>query len=227
MSWVAFGTTAVNIGAGIFGSRKAKKAAEQRAAAYGRAMGETERAYGAAQEYIDPRLEQEQSAMGRVNSLLGLDGEEVDYDVFRNTPGYQFQLDQGQQTIERSAAARGGLQSGNTLAAVTQYGQGLADQTFNNYLAQVMQLQNQGADRYSAGLEVDRGNRIADLTLGQGGARASGTEQSANQLIGAAEGVAGAFGSWGGWGGGSDKLQPVKLDPRVTNRYRGGGGTYG
>src|ERR1022692_84566 len=37
------------------------------------------------------------------------------------TPGYQFQLQQGQQALQRSAAAKGGLLSGGTAKALDQY----------------------------------------------------------------------------------------------------------
>lgn len=54
------------------------------------------------------------------------------------TPGEQFMLEQGTQAVDRSAAAAGGLGSGGTLKALTQYGQGLAStayqQAYNNAL---------------------------------------------------------------------------------------------
>ena len=67
------------------------------------------------------------------------------------TPGYQFQLQQGQQALQNSAAARGGLLSGGTAKALDQYSQGLAStdyqQTYNNafqnYQQQYQQYQNQ------------------------------------------------------------------------------------
>lgn len=39
------------------------------------------------------------------------------------TPGYQFQLEQGQKQLDQSAAARGGLLSGAQLQAAQQFGQ--------------------------------------------------------------------------------------------------------
>lgn len=47
---------------------------------------------------------------------------------FRNTPGYQFGLDEGRNTVEASAAARGGLNSGATLKALQKFGNDYADQ---------------------------------------------------------------------------------------------------
>lgn len=48
--------------------------------------------------------------------------------AFRDTPGYQFGLDEGAKTVQASAAARGGLNSGATLKALTKFGNDYADQ---------------------------------------------------------------------------------------------------
>ena len=54
------------------------------------------------------------------------------------TPGYQFQLQQGTQAIDENAAANGTLMTGKTGTALEQYGQNLAQnayqQTYNNAL---------------------------------------------------------------------------------------------
>ncbi len=47
-------------------------------------------------------------------------------------PGYAFRLEQGQKALERSAAMRGGLISGNTGGALQRFGQGLASQEYQN-----------------------------------------------------------------------------------------------
>lgn len=60
-------------------------------------------------------------------------------------PGYQFRLQQGTDAIEGSAAARGGLFSGQTGKDLAQYGQGLASQEYQNAFARdLAQKQNQG-----------------------------------------------------------------------------------
>jgi hypothetical protein len=51
---------------------------------------------------------------------------------FQADPGYQFRMDEGQKALERSAAARGGLNSGGTMKALAQYSQGVASDEFNN-----------------------------------------------------------------------------------------------
>jgi hypothetical protein len=53
-------------------------------------------------------------------------------DQFQADPGYAFRFSQGQKALERSAAMRGGLLSGNTGGALQQYGQGMASQEYQN-----------------------------------------------------------------------------------------------
>ena len=54
--------------------------------------------------------------------------------AFQASPGYNFQLGQGLQAIDRGAAARGTLNSGNTLMAEQKYGSDLANQEYGNWL---------------------------------------------------------------------------------------------
>jgi hypothetical protein len=52
---------------------------------------------------------------------------------FQGDPGYQFQIEEGQRALERSAAARGaGPISGATMRALARYSQGLADQAYGS-----------------------------------------------------------------------------------------------
>jgi hypothetical protein len=97
-----------------------------------------------------------------------------------STPGYQFTLDQGNQAIQRSAAAQGGLLSGAAAKAIDQYTTGLADQTYNqqysNYLADSNQSFNQLAS--AAGL----GQNSLTTTANAGTASANATSNTANSM---------------------------------------------
>lgn len=104
-----------------------------------------------------PFLHAGQSAVTNLSSLMAPGGQlsqgwtgqfqAPTADQAAATPGYQFQLQQGQQALERSAAARGGVLSGGTAKALDQYGQGLAStnyqQAYNNALTQYQQSYNQ------------------------------------------------------------------------------------
>lgn len=52
---------------------------------------------------------------------------------FRDSPGYQYALEQGQQAIQNSASARGNLHSGNTQLELLRHAMGMADQNFGQY----------------------------------------------------------------------------------------------
>ena len=64
---------------------------------------------------------------------------------FETTPGYQFRMDEGQKALENSAAARSGVLSGRTLKATQEYGQNVATTEFDNVLARLSGLVQQGA----------------------------------------------------------------------------------
>lgn len=84
-------------------------------------------------------------------------------------PGYQFQLQQGQQALDRAASARGNVFSGASLKAAQEFGQGLADQTFKDahsrWLAQ--QNLNMGAAQGIANTYLDEGDVRANAILGR------------------------------------------------------------
>jgi hypothetical protein len=63
--------------------------------------------------------------------------------AFNADPGYQFRMSESMKALERSAAARGILQSGGTLKDITRFGQDAASQEYENafrrYLAERQQ----------------------------------------------------------------------------------------
>lgn len=69
-------------------------------------------------------------------ALAGLSNPDFQKDFtaadFQKDPGYEFRMQEGQKALERSAAARGGLQSGGTMKAIGRYGQDYASNEYNN-----------------------------------------------------------------------------------------------
>lgn len=89
----------------------------------------------------------------------------------RQSPGYQFQMQEGLKALQRSAAAKGNLMTGGTAKAIEQYGQGLAD---SNY----QQVYNRALNDYQTnyGTWLNKYNQVASL---------AGLGQTANQALGA------------------------------------------
>jgi hypothetical protein len=94
------------------------------------------------------------------------------------TPGFQFRRDQGQQAVERSAAARGTLESGSVLKELNRFGQGLASQEFAAEQGRLAQLAGLTGNVAIQGGQ--QGSQAASLQAQQGSALA-GIAQSAAQ----------------------------------------------
>ncbi len=115
------------------------------------------------------------------------------------TPGYQFQLDQGERATQQALTATGLGRSGNAVKAANDYAQGLAGTTYQtqlgNYLAQNQQTYNMlgglvqsgsaaAANVGGAGLQSQ--SQANALTTGGAAASAAGIVGSANALANAA-----------------------------------------
>jgi hypothetical protein len=112
------------------------------------------------------------------------------------TPGYQFELGQGEQAVENSAAANGGLLSGGTLKATTNYAEGLAstnyEQAFNNALTQYQtaynQFQQNQANIYNRTAGVAGAGQQVAQALGTQGQNAANTTANIDLTTGAQQG---------------------------------------
>jgi hypothetical protein len=65
------------------------------------------------------------------------------FDEAANDPGYQFAQQMGQQGVERSAAARGVLNTGGTLQDIAKWNQGLATQQYGDVYNRALGTYNQ------------------------------------------------------------------------------------
>jgi len=108
---------------------------------------------------------------------------------FEGTPGYQFQMQEGINAIDRSASSRGRLNSGATQRAAERYGSGLAANEFNNYANRLASIANVGqtATSNTASLGANAAGAYGNAVMAGGQARASGYTNQAgavNQGIG-------------------------------------------
>lgn len=112
------------------------------------------------------------------------------------TPGYQFTLGQGEQALQNSAAASGGLLTGGTLKGTTNYAEGLADttyqQTYQNALQQYQtayqQFQNNQSNTFNRLSGVAGTGQQATATLGNQGQAAASNVGNINLTTGAQQG---------------------------------------
>jgi hypothetical protein len=135
------------------------------------------------------------------------------------TPGEQFMLQQGSQAIDRSAAARGGINTGATLQAQQAYGQGLASTAYqqaynnalntfqtnhNNTLGGLLALTGVGQNatgQFNQATQNFEGNNLTD-TIQQGIFGLQGAQSAGNFIANSgnanANGIANAGNSWSG-----------------------------
>ena len=117
-----------------------------------------------------------------------------------STPGYQFNLSQGETAVNQGMASEGLLGSGNQAAALTQYGQNYATSQYQTQLQNLMSLSGVGvnqngspttnsANQTAAGGAL-LGGTLANLLTGGGGSTVAGTPgytstgQNINALVG-------------------------------------------
>lgn len=84
---------------------------------------------------------QAQGGVGQLQNLLGLNGASGSnsaMQTLQGTPGYQFALGQGNNAVNAAAAANGTLNSGNQALALQHFGSGLADQTYQSAVSNLM-----------------------------------------------------------------------------------------
>ena len=113
-------------------------------------------------------------------------------------PSYQWRLQQGQQTVERSLGARGLLNSGNAAIELQQYGQGAASQEYGAQFGRMLQglsgVESQYNSQFSrlaqmAGITLDPSSSAkinAGITTAQIGANASVQSAAIGQSTGLA-----------------------------------------
>jgi hypothetical protein len=118
---------------------------------------------------------------------------------FQADPGYAFRLSEGLKGMNATAAARGGLLSGNALRAGQEYGQQLGSQeyqnAFNRYQA------NRAAQEQAYGnafnrFQTERTNTFAPLQS-LAGVGQSATQQAQQAAQNYATGASGALGNYG------------------------------
>lgn len=166
MSWIAVGVGAGSLVAGVAGSaissNAASNAANTQAAAANNANSLQNQIYQQQLANQQPYLQAGTAALSQMQDPY-FQQNFTAADMQSEDPGYDFRMQQGQQALERSAAAKGGLQSGGTLKALTQYSQDYASNEFNNAYNRFTNTQN------------DRFGRLATIAgMGQGATNQAG-----------------------------------------------------
>lgn len=150
-----------------------------------------ERMYNQQRADLNPYNQAGQSALsGMQDADFSRDFAMSDYQA---DPGYQFRMAEGMKALENSAAARGSLNSGATLKAISRYGQDMASQEYQNAynrfnadrdrrFGRLSSLAGIGANAAGqmAGVAGQYGSNVANTLTGMGNATAGAGMARAN-----------------------------------------------
>lgn len=206
MSFIAvgIGTGIATIGGAVIGANAAGDAADKQTAASNYATDVQHQQYEQTRKDLEPWRRTGEGALSKLGSPDYMRDFTVSDFSAGMDPGYQFRMQEGQKAIERSAAARGGLNSGGTMKAISRYGQDYASNEYQN-----------AYNRFNADRDR-RFNRLSSLAgLGQtansqtGQAGMNYATQAGQNAMGAAnaQGAAGMYqaNQWGNTLGGLGK----------------------
>lgn len=161
------------------------------AAAADRARGDINKTWSDQKEMAQPWLDTGKTALTSLGNNDFMKNWQAD-------PGYQFRLDQGLKATQGSAGARGLNGSGATLKALANYGQNQASQEYGNVYnreyGRLSGLAGLGSNALSGlmGAAGQRGQQLADVSVGMGNAQAA-AQMANGQAAGARAGQMGAL----------------------------------
>jgi hypothetical protein len=223
--------SAISGAVGSENARAAQESAAEKAMRLQREMWETQQAnqapwLNAGRTTLADLVQQMQSGSFNTN---------VDPSQLANDPGFQFRMAEGQKALERSASARGMLNSGGAMKSLSRYSQGLASNEYQNAwnrnqtdntnrfdrLANLAGVGQQAANNLGA-MGGQYANNMSDLYGAVGNAQAAGAMGAANAVSGGFStlGNLAMMGGMSGGGGGGQQI-PTQYG------YQGGGPSYG
>lgn len=205
------------VAGGAMAASGAKKAAKTQAASADQASQIQWDMYDQTRKDLDPYKQAGDTSLNQLMGQMTPDGyfnqTYTGQDIYSD-PSYQFRLQQGQDAIQSSAAAQGGLLSGATLKALQNHGQESASQEYSN-----------AYNRFNAD-QTNRYNRLSNLVgIGQnaaaqvGNAGAQTAQAVANNTMAGANSIAaGQVGSANAWAGAANNLGSMAAAYGIMNK---------
>lgn len=129
---------------GIVGAVAGKKAGDAQADAARDAAQVAQNIFITQREDQTPFREAGLEGLNALSYELGLKDKPQGYGGFKETPGYQFQVSEGLNALDSSAAARGMSQSGAAMKGAVRFGQSMAANEYGTYLNRLGALSGTG-----------------------------------------------------------------------------------
>lgn len=224
------GAALLGAGASIISGNKAASAQQQSS---GAAIAEERRQYDQTRADFAPWRAAGSSALDALTSAYGLNpsgslgsagstpgvagteggitGSTGAYGGFFESPGYRWQLDQGEQAVNRQAAAQGRFGSGATVKAEQRYAEGLAAGDYNTYTDKLAQLAGLGMNATSgtAAAGSTSASNISNALIQSGDARASSFLNTGSSINAGLNNIMSAYLMRGMFGGGGNPAMAI------------------
>jgi len=227
---MAIGTAAAILGSAVLGAASSRRAAKSQENAAGQAADLQREQFERQLELQAPWRQAGERALNKLEAAS--EYTPFGMDQFQADPGYAFRFSQGQKALERSAAARGGLISGNTGGALQRFGQDMASQEYQNAYNRALNQYNTTAAL--AGIGQTSVNQLGaagqNYATGAGEALGAGAQARASGYMGAANAIGGGVGQYMNYR--QNEATNSLLDRALANRGGGygrpafGGGSY-
>lgn len=172
---------------GVMQSQAAGEAAGAQTAAAQAGIEEQRRQFDLVQQLLKPYVEAGAPALQQQQALLGLRGAEAQQaaiSALEQGPGFQAQVQAGEEALLQRAAATGGLRGGNIQAALAQFRPQMLQREIETQYGRLGGLtalgQQSAAGVGTAGMQT--GARVSGL-LGEAGAAEAGRELAQGQAF--------------------------------------------
>lgn len=180
-----------SIASAVIGARAAKKAADTQAEAARIASDTTLKMYETSRGDLAPYRDTGGAALKELSGLYGLGTDKTDdgmspaaLEAFKRSPDYQVRMKAGMEGVNAADAGNRSLLSGAHMTRLLEKSSEIADLSFNNYIGRLWAMAGMGASAAgrSGSDAMTTGSNLANLTLNQGAAAASGTVGGANAI---------------------------------------------
>lgn len=228
MGAMALGT----VGSALIGSNAASGAAKNEKGALLNASNIEQNQYNQTAANLQPYISGGQNAFSALQNALGIGtgggAGSINPAAFQASPGYQFQLQQGLNSVQNATANTGGVGGGNALKALQSYGSGLANQGWQSYLGNLGGVASSGQTaatdlgKFGASMADQVGQNTVDSGLaGAGNSMAQGNIWSSalNNLMGSGNQAAGTRAAGANISGSSNNLMSM-----LAGLFGGGSG---
>jgi len=194
------------VGGALIGGYASNRAANTQAGASDRAAELQVDMFQQTQRNLAPYMQSGQQALEQLNQGIAPGGRfqhEFNLQDFQASPAYNFNLQQGQQAIDKAANARGNFYAPQTLQDISRFSQGLASNEFQNAFSNYNttqgniwnRLQTLAGSGQNAAVNLGTnatavGGQVGSNIIGAGNARAAGQ-------MGVGNAIGGAFNQYG------------------------------